>query len=121
RGRMDAAAESLGRAARHARDPRVAERATLAALYAKHFEEARQAAALWVELAPAATDAHESSATALLELGRLPEARAELAQVLAAERARNNLDPALLRTAALLGRVGPRDNIVNFMRELIEP
>jgi tetratricopeptide (TPR) repeat protein len=121
RGQMEIATEALSRAARRTRDGRLAERATLAALYAKRYEDARQAAGLWVELQPASADAREALATALLELNRLPEARRELEQVLAAERSRNNLDQALLRVAALVGRAGPRDNTVNFMRELIEP
>src|SRR4051794_20784590 len=43
RGQMDIAAEALGRAAARTRDPRVVERAALAALYAKQYESARRA------------------------------------------------------------------------------
>ena len=68
RGQMDIAADSLGRAARRTHDPRLTERATLSALYAKRFEEAYQSATLWVEIQPSAPDALEALATALLEL-----------------------------------------------------
>jgi tetratricopeptide (TPR) repeat protein len=119
RGQMDIAAEALGRAAARTRDPRVVERAALAALYAKQFENARRAAALWVELQPASADARETLASALIELNRMPQARAELEQVLVAERGRNNLDQAFLRVAALLGRAGPRESAVALMRELV--
>lgn len=119
RGQMDTAAEALGRAAARTRDPRVAERAALSALYAKQYERARSAAQLWVELKPASTDARETLASALLELNRFKEARSELEQVLAMESARNNLEQSFLRIAALLGRVSPRDSAVALMRELI--
>lgn len=119
RGQMDIAAEALGRAAVRTRDARVAERAALAALYAKQYENARRTAALWVELQPANSDARETLASALIELDRFPEARRELEQVLSAERTRNNLDQAFLRVAALLGRAGPRESAVALMRELV--
>jgi Tfp pilus assembly protein PilF len=119
RGQMDVAADALARAAARTRDPRVAERAALAALYAKQYENARQSAALWVELQPASTDARETLASALIELNRVPEARRELEQVLSTERSRNNLDQAFLRIAALLGRAGPRESAVALMRELV--
>lgn len=119
RGQMDIAAEALGRAALRTRDPRVVERAALAALYSKQYENTRRLAALWVELQPANSDAHETLASALIELNRMPEARRELEQVLGTERTRNNLDQAFLRIAALLGRAGPRDSAVALMRDLV--
>lgn len=119
RGQMDVAAEALSRAAVRTRDARIAERAALAALYAKQYENSRRSAALWVELAPASTDARETLAAALIELNRVPEARRELEQVLSTERTRNNLDQAFLRIAALLGRAGPRESAVALMRELV--
>ncbi len=119
RGQMDVAADALGRAAERTRDPRLAERAALAALYAKQYDAARRVAALWVELQPASADARETLAAALIELNRVPEARRELEQVLSAERARDNLDQAFLRIAALLGRAGPRESAVALMRDLV--
>src|SRR5581483_3657630 len=119
RGQMDVAADALGRAAERTRDPRLAERAALAALYAKQYDAARRVAALWVELQPASADARETLAAALIELNRVPEARRELEQVLSAERARDNLDQAFLRIAALLGRAGPRESAVALMRNLV--
>ena len=120
RGQMGVASEALGRAARRTRDPRFAERATLAALYAKQYQSALNAALLWVELQPTSSDARESLASALLELNRVPEAREHLAQVLDAEQARGSLEPAFLRIAAVLGRTGNRNTALEAMRELIK-
>src|SRR3989344_1286538 len=44
RGQVGVAAETLGEVAQQTRDPRVAERATLAALYAKRYDEALKSA-----------------------------------------------------------------------------
>ncbi|MFL6649411.1 MAG: tetratricopeptide repeat protein [Sulfurifustis sp.] len=116
RGQMDIAVEALSRAAGRTRDARLAERASLAALYAKRFEDARRAASLWVELQPESSDAHEALATAFLELDRVSDARRELGRLLAIER--DNLDQAFLRVAALLGRAGPRESGLALMHEL---
>ena len=52
--------------------PRVAERATLAAIYAKQYGEALQSAQLWAALRPDDAEAHEALAAVLLELDRAP-------------------------------------------------
>lgn len=116
RGQMDIAVEALSRAAVRTRDPRLAERASLAALYAKRFDDARRTAELWTSLQPESTEAHEALATAFLELDRASDARRELERLLTIER--NNLDQAFMRVAALLGRAGPRESGLALMREL---
>lgn len=119
RGQLSVAADALGRAAEHTGDARLAERATLAALYAKEYDEVQRAASLWLKLQPDNTDAREALATALLELKQIPAARQELVRVLQAEQARNNLEQAYLRIAAMLGRAGARDTALDLMRELV--
>ncbi len=120
RGQLDVATESLRRAAERTRDPRLAERAAQAALYAKQYEDARQAAQLWVELQPASVEAREILATALLELKRVPQAQRQLEHILEAERGRGNLEQAYLRIAAVLGRAGAREAAMDVMRGLIQ-
>lgn len=121
RGQMDVATDALYRAARRTRDVRLAERASLAALYGKLYPQVHRAATLWVELQPTSADAHETLAAAHLEMGRPADARRALAYVLTTEKARSNIEQAFLRIAALLGRTGPRENAVPLMRELLEP
>ena len=118
-GQAGVAAESLGRAAERTGDPRLAERAALAALFAKKFDAARRAAQLWVEQRPDSPEAHETLASALLELGRGDEARAEFESLLKMERARNTLDQSFLRIAAVLGRVSNREAAIDLMRQLV--
>jgi tetratricopeptide (TPR) repeat protein len=103
-GEIGVAAATLGEVAQQTRDPRVAERATLAALYAKRYDEALQSARLWAELRPNDTEAREALITTLLELDRAAEAKEHFQTLFAAEETRRNLDQAYLRAAAVLGR-----------------
>ena len=72
RGQINVTALTLGRVAQRTRDPRVAERATLAAIYAKQYGEALKSAQLWAALRPDDAEAREALAAVLLELDRAP-------------------------------------------------
>jgi tetratricopeptide (TPR) repeat protein len=120
RGQVDVAADALGRAAVRTRDPRLAERAALVALYARKYEQAREAAQLWAREQPESAEARETLAAALLELGRMDDAQAQFVRLLDEEHARNNLDQAYLRIAAVLGRAGNRDAAIALMRKLVD-
>ena len=119
-GQASVAAESLGRAAQRTGDPRLAERAALAAMFAKQYDAARRDAQLWVEKRPDAPEAHETLASALLELGHSNEALAEFESLLKAERKRNNLEQSFLRIAAVLGRAANREAAIGMMRQLVD-
>jgi tetratricopeptide (TPR) repeat protein len=119
RGQIAVAADTLGKVAQQTRDPRVAERATLAALYAKRYDEALQSARLWVGLEPGDVEAHEALVTTLLELDRMPEARDQSVKLFALEEARQNLDQAYLRAAAVLARASNRAAATEIMRALV--
>lgn len=119
RGQIDIASTALARAARTTGDPRLAERATMAALFAKHYEEALEAAQLWVDLRPKNVEAHEALGGALLELNRLAEARVPFEKLLALEAQRGTLDQGYLRVAAVLGRAQNRKGAALFMQELV--
>lgn len=118
RGQIGVASEALSRAARRTRDPRLAERATLAALYAKQYSDALAAAQLWVELKPGSLDARESLASIYLETNRPAEARRQFEQILESEQARENLEQAYMRIAAVLGRASSRGASVDTMQQL---
>lgn len=119
RGQMNVAAIALNRAARETRDPRLAERATLAALYAKHYGDALKSAELWVELRPQDADAREALATVYMELERPVEARAQFDEILAIEEGRNNLEQAYMRVAAVLSRQSNRNMALDVMQQLV--
>lgn len=120
RGQIGVASEALSRAARRTRDPRLAERATLAALYAKQYTDALAAAQLWVELRPGSLDARESLASIYLETNRPAEARQQFEQILESDQARGNLEQAYMRIAAVLGRASSRGDSVETMQQLAE-
>lgn len=118
-GQIGVAAATLGKVAQQTRDPRIAERATLASLYAKRYEEALRSARLWVELRPRETEAREALITALLELDRVEEAREHFETLFTSEETRRNLDQAYLRVAAVLGRASNRTAAIDVMQSLV--
>ena len=119
RGQISVAASTLGKVAQETRDPRIAERATLAALYAKRYNEALQSAQLWAALQPDDTEAREAIITALLELNRVNEAKSQFESLFGMEKTRRQLDQAYLRAAAILGRASNRAAGVDIMRSLV--
>ncbi|MDH4133732.1 MAG: hypothetical protein OEV31_02995, partial [Gammaproteobacteria bacterium] len=82
RGQMDVSVEALSRVAARTRDPRIAERATLAALFARRPQEALSNARLWSELRPQSIEAREALGAASLELGDLEGARKQFETLL---------------------------------------
>lgn len=118
RGRIDVTAQSLGRVARQTRDPRLAERAALAGIFAKQYAAALPPAQLWVELRPHDVEAREALAAVLLELERTAEARSQLEQLLEIEAKRLNLEQAYPRIAAVLGRQANRAGTLEIMEAL---
>lgn len=119
RGQIGVAATTLGKVAQQTRDPRVAERATLAALYAKRYEEALESARLWAVLRPDETEAREALITALLELDRLVEAKEHFQVLFTSADTRRNLDQTYLRVAAVLGRASNRAAATEVMQSLV--
>jgi tetratricopeptide (TPR) repeat protein len=119
RGRLEVAVASLKRAALASRDPRLAQRATQVALYAKRPDEAIDSARLWVELQPDDLEAREALSVALLEHGQLAEAQTQMEQILVLTGSDDNLGQAYLRLAALLGKQTLRAAALDVMRALV--
>jgi len=120
RGEVGVAAELLGRAAMTTRDPRLVERATLAAYHARQFDAALESAEVWVALRPQDLEAREAYATILLELGRAADAQAQLEKVIDLETARNQGDQGFLRAATVLGRHSNRAAAAEVMQALVQ-
>jgi tetratricopeptide (TPR) repeat protein len=104
RGEFSTSVRALGRAAKATGDPRLAERATLAGIYAKQYKEALEVGELWVSLRPGDDKARKALANILLELNRPAEAQLQLEKVLEIARRDGQEDKAYLEVAAALGR-----------------
>lgn len=117
RGQFDVSAQALSRAAQKTRDPRLAERATLAALHARRPAESLPNALLWVELSPQSSQAHEALAAALMENGKPAEALPHFEKIITLG-GDAGLNQSYLRIAATLGRQSNRTDALETMRAL---
>jgi len=120
RGQFDTAVESLGRAAKKTRDPRLAERATRAAVSAKRYEDALLYAQLWVELRPKSEEAHERVASTLMALQRPLQAALHFENMLALAADEKSRGRVYRRVAAVLGRQKDRVAAIEVMRTLVD-
>ena len=118
RGQVEESVKALGRAAVKTRDPRLAERATLGALYARRPMEALTYARLWLELRPDSNEAEEALAAALIENGKATEAQPHFEKILK-QNGEAGLSQAYLRIAATLGRQSNRVEALEIMRALV--
>jgi len=112
RGNLQVAVASLAKAARESRDPRLAARASQAALYARLYTEALENAELWVEIQPENLEARETLATVFLDSGDPVNAQLHLEKALEIAKRTNVLDQMFLRIAGILGR--QRDHTTAF-------
>ena len=120
RGQYDVAISSLARAAESTRDPRLAERATYAALHAKQYTEALSSARLWVELQPDSQAAHETIATIYLDLNQPSVAQRHFAKMLAISSSPSARERAYRRVASVLGRQANRSAALEIMQALVK-
>ncbi len=118
KGDFELSVRSLARAARVTRDPRLAERATRAAIFSKRYSEALESARLWVEMRPNALDGREFLATILLELDNAVEAEQQFEQMLTLAGKQNKLDRAYTRISAVLARHKNRITSLEIMARL---
>lgn len=85
RGELGIATEAYLDLAKVTRDPRLAQRATEVALYAKQAAAARSAASLWLDMQPDSLNAQKSLTALLVNDGKLNEARPILEKLISAE------------------------------------
>jgi tetratricopeptide (TPR) repeat protein len=119
RGDMDTAVRALGRVAFATHDPRVAERATGAALYAKNYDQARKVASLWMELQPSSPDAHEALAEIAMGTGDSAEAQRQFEAMLAGAGTSEARRQIYLRIAAVLARQQNRNESLRVMNQAV--
>jgi tetratricopeptide (TPR) repeat protein len=118
RGEYGLSVRALSNAARETGDPRLAERATRAAIFAKRFDEALDTGKMWVNLRPENSSAREALALVLLELNQPAEAKVHLEKMLELAKQENRLGRTYLRIAAVLGREKNRAEALKIMTAL---
>jgi len=119
RGEPEVGAEALAEAARLARDPRLAQRATRLALEAGRYDLALDAATLWVEIVPEQDRPVESLALIMVEQGRIAEAETQLVGLLLKkdDEARG---VELRRLGRLLGGLSDKERALDLMTRLVD-
>ncbi len=117
RGALRLSADLYLKTAQETRDPRLAQRATRIAIYARDADTALTAALLWVELSPEELEAYQSTAALLIRNDRSNEARPYLEKVLELSAA----DPTegYLLLANLLSRDANKSRALGMMKELV--
>lgn len=118
KGEYPQALDAYLKAAHDTPDPRVAERATQIALYAKQTDKALEAAELWLARDPANPAANKIMAALLLKTGRIPEAMAHLDSVLQGPEA--DAESTLVDLARLISQELPIADSLRVMAQLAE-
>lgn len=117
RGQIDVAVNQYLEAAKASRDPKVIERATRIAVYARDNEKAMQAAQLWTEVEPNSVEAHQVAAAMYVRTGNTKLAHEQLEQVI-------NLSPngehnIFLLITSLLSKESDKQTALDVMKELV--
>jgi len=119
RGEIGLAAEAYADLAKTTRDPRVAKRATEAAMYAQNPDLAIRASRIWMEADPGDDAATQTYASMLINTGDFDAAEPVMANVLKQQGPRTGA--ALLQVGSMLNRSGDRAAAAAFARKLAEP
>lgn len=104
--------------AKQTRDPRLAERAAKAAVYANQPSLALQAATLWVELDPNSLEAQQASSQMLVASGNLQQAKPHIERLLSKTDTRAN---GFLYLNTLLANQKDKDEVLTFIKALAAP
>jgi len=119
RGNLDIAVSRYVKLSKATRDPRIAKRATEIALHAGNPFAAEQAAAMWVELEPDSTDARQTIAALLVNMGNLDAARPHLEKLLASEK--DSIGNAFMQLNQLLSRNTDKVATLRLIQRLSQP
>lgn len=117
RNKHEVAAQAIMRAAEASRDPRLVERATRLAVFAKRQDEAIKAARLWVEIEPDSTLSRETLGALLAMKGLVDEARNEFRVSLKLHG--GNLQRAFRRISKVLRQAPDRGAAIGLMQSLV--
>ncbi|MDA8382172.1 MAG: tetratricopeptide repeat protein [Betaproteobacteria bacterium] len=115
RGQVRLAADAYLDLARRTHDPRIAERATQVALYAREPQAALGAARIWAEADPQSKPADQTVAILLAGTGHLKAARPRLERLLAAQK---DPGPVFLHMADFLANVPDKQGVLSLVSAL---
>jgi len=118
RGDLGLASELFYDLAKSNHDPRLAERATRAAVYGRQSKQALRAANLWTELDPASTEARQATTQLLLGSGDLDAALPHLQKLLVKEETRAS---GFLYLNGILGLNPDKPAVLKVMQTLAKP
>ena len=119
RGQLDVATKAYVDLAKTTRDPRVAQRATEIALYARQPEAALQAARVWAEVDPDSTPARQTLVALLINEHKLEEARPHIEKLLSAEG--QNVGQGFMQLNGLLAKYPDKAAALNLVQSLAQP
>lgn len=119
RGEMRLAAEAYADLTRSTRDPRIARRATEAAVFAQNGDLALEASRIWMEADPGDEQAPQTHVSMLISSGDLEAAEPIIARVLA--RSGTNPGQALLQLGAMLARNNERQAVWQLAERVSTP
>lgn len=119
RGQIDLGVSSYADLARRTRDPRVLERATEVAAYARQFDLAYDLAKTWVEVEPDSPKARQTLTTLLVVLNRTDELAPQLSSLLEQDKA--NLGENLMRLNRMLVRHPDRQAVLRLVEKVTAP
>ncbi|GBG15564.1 uncharacterized protein NMK_3175 [Novimethylophilus kurashikiensis] len=118
RGELGLAGAVMLDLAKSTRDPRLAERATRAALYGNQQAMALRAASLWVELDPNAKEGYQVLTQLLIASGKVSELRQPLQKLIAGE---DDHAAAFLYMVGMFSRVPDKNAVLKLMQDLAKP
>lgn len=119
RGELGLAMQAYLDLARNTRDPRIAQRATEVAMFARASEQALEAASLWQEVDPDSPNARQSVAAMLVNSGKLEQAKPHLEKLIAGEG--DKIGAGFMHLNNLLARQADKQAVLKLVRELAAP
>jgi tetratricopeptide (TPR) repeat protein len=119
RGRLDVATQAYIEIARKTQDPRIAQRATEIALFARAQDQALESARIWVAADPDSVRAQQALTALLVNANKLDEAKPLLEKLLREEKA--NVGPAFLQLGSLLSRAQDKKAALKLVQDLAKP
>lgn len=120
RGDYAFATRVLTDAATRSRDPRLAARATEAAVRGRLFPQALKSARLWTQLEPDNGQARQALAEILMQLGQTQAAQVELRRIVQAAHTDPELTMAYVRVATALAGTRDRAGALKTMQSLVQ-
>lgn len=119
RGQPQVAVPAYLELARETRDPRIAQRATEVAWNARLVPAALEAAGIWLQADPEATQARQVIAVLLVNQENLAEAQPHLEKWIAADK--GSAGQSFLQLSSLLGRHKDKAAVARLMQALAQP